>query len=283
MREAKHYRGVTGFFDTHAHLYDDRFGAEGMTPDDVLLSASQAGVTRILIPADNLQTSIKAVDYRNSHDGEHGVTLYASVGFHPHEAKDYTKDAEEQLINMLDRKTRKDNGILALGEIGLDYYYDLSPRDVQRSVFVRQLELAKELDIPVIIHERDATGDALDILRDAKSRGVLRENPGVCHCCSMSAEAAAEMVKMGFYIGVDGPLTFKNNRKTPEVVRNTPVDRIVIETDSPYLTPEPNRGLTNGPEYVPFVAVKLAEILNTDIEEICRITAANGLRMYEVN
>ena len=282
MREARHYRGVSGFFDTHAHLYDDRFAGEGMTPGDVLKAASEAGVTRILIPADNLKTSLAAVEYRNAHDGEHGITLYASAGFHPHEAKDYTKEAEEQLIKLLDKDTRRDNGILAIGEIGLDYYYDLSPRDVQRQVFIRQIEIARELDLPMIIHERDATGDALDILRDAKNKGILRSNPGVCHCCSMSKEAAEEMVKMGFYIGVDGPLTFKNNKKTPEVVRNTPVDRIVIETDSPYLTPEPNRGLMNGPEFAPFVAVKLAEILGMDIEDICRITAGNGLKMYEV-
>jgi len=282
MREAKHYRGASGFFDTHAHLYDDRFAEEGMTPDVVLGAASGAGVTRILIPADNLISSRKAVEYRNAHDGKCGVTLYASVGFHPHEAKDYTKEAEDEIVSLLDPDTRRDNGILAIGEIGLDYYYDLSPRDVQKKVFARQLELAKALDIPMIIHERDATGDALDILRDAKNRGILRSNPGVCHCCSMSKEAAEEMVKLGFYIGVDGPLTFKNNKKTPEVVRNTPVDRIVIETDSPYLTPEPNRGLMNGPEFVPFVAEKLAEIKGLTTEEICEITAENGLRMYEV-
>ena len=280
MREAKHYRGVSPFFDTHAHLYDHRFEEAGRTPDDVLLSAAQAGVTRILIPADNIETSRQAVSYRNENDGKHGVSLYASVGVHPHEAKAYSPEAEEELVRFLDKETRRDNGIMALGEIGLDYYYDLSPRDVQREVFSRQLEIAKDMDIPIILHERDATGDCLDILRAFYKRGALKTNPGVCHCCSMSPEAAEEMVKMGFYIGVDGPLTFKNNKKTPEVVRRTPIDRIVIETDSPYLTPEPNRGLMNEPEYVPYVALKLAEILESDISDICRITTQNGIALY---
>lgn len=282
MREAKHYRGVAGFFDTHAHLYDHRFEEEGRTPGDVLLAASEAGVTRILIPADNMDTSGQAVTYRNTYDGTHGVSLYASVGVHPHEAKTYNIDAEEELVRLLDKNTRAGNGIVALGEIGLDYYYDLSPRDVQRQVFIRQLELAAELDIPIILHERDATGDCLDILRDFYKRGAIRSNPGVCHCCSMSPEAAEEMVKMGFYIGVDGPLTFKNNKKTPEVVRRVPIDRIVIETDSPYLTPEPNRGMRNEPEFVPYVALKLSELLLTDISDICRITAQNGIALYEL-
>ena len=280
MREAKHYRGAAGFFDTHAHLYDHRFEEEGRTPDDVLLAASEAGVTRILIPADNIATSRQAVDYRNANDGKHGVSLFASVGVHPHEASTYSPEAEEELVRFLDKETRQNNGIMALGEIGLDYYYDLSPRDVQRDVFRKQLVLARKMDIPIILHERDATGDCLDILRDFYKRGALRANPGVCHCCSMSPEAAEEMVRMGFYIGVDGPLTFKNNKKTPEVVRRVPIDRIVIETDSPYLTPEPNRGMRNEPEFVPYVALKLAEILESDISDICRITTQNGIALY---
>ncbi|SCW68090.1 TatD DNase family protein [Ruminococcaceae bacterium YRB3002] len=282
MREAKHYRGATGFFDTHAHLYDAKFDKEGMAPSDILNAASEAGVTRILIPADNLDTSRLAVEYRRAHNGECGVELYASVGVHPHEASSWCSEVEQEIMNFVDSFSRRERGIMALGEIGLDYYYDLSPRDVQRSVFRRQLEIAHEADIPVIIHERDATGDMLSILRQASADGILRASPGVCHCCSMSREAASEMVKMGFYIGVDGPLTFKNNKKTPEVVLNTPIDRLVIETDSPYLTPEPNRGMINGPEYVPFVAARLASLLGMSEEEICRITAENGLRMYEI-
>ncbi|MBR2523766.1 MAG: TatD family hydrolase [Clostridiales bacterium] len=282
MREAKHFRGVTGFFDTHAHLYDSRFSEEGRTPDDVLKAASEAVITRILIPADNMETSRLAVSYRNENSGRHGVTLYSSVGIHPHEAKSWSDEAEQELITLLDKNNRAENGIRAIGEIGLDYYYDLSPRDVQREVFKKQLVIAKELDIPFILHERDATGDCLEILKSFYREGGLRPNPGVCHCCSMSPEAASEMVKMGFFIGFDGPVTFKNNKKGPEVAKAVPKDRIVIETDSPYLTPEPNRGMRNEPEFVPFVAARLAEILDMTTEEMCHITAENGLRLYEI-
>ena len=177
-------------------------------------------------------------------------------------------------------KTQK---IMALGEIGLDYYYDLSERDVQREVFEKQLELAYEYDIPIILHEREATGDCLEILKRFYKEGRLRKLPGVCHCCSCSLEASRELLKMGFYLGFDGPLTFKNNKKTPEVVYNTPWDRIVIETDSPYLTPEPNRGLTNEPAHVAFVCSKLAEVKGVSIEEAAQITYDNGKILYGVD
>lgn len=283
MREAKHYRGAVGFFDTHAHLYDDRFQDEGRTPGDVLLRASEAGVTRILIPADNIESSMKAVEYRNQNNGKCGVTLYSSVGYHPHEAKDYSRENEDRLLKLLTPESRRENGIMAIGEIGLDYYYDLSPRDVQRDVFRRQLEIAKELDIPFILHERDATQDCITILKEFSDKGALRKTPGVCHCCSMSAESAEILIRMGFYIGVDGPLTFKNNKKTTEVVMRTPKDRLVIETDSPYLTPEPNRGLMNESEFVPYVALKVADLWNLTAQETAAITTENGLNLYGIN
>lgn len=283
MREARHYEPTDSsvrFFDTHAHLYDGRLIEVGFDPDKVLSLSAKAGVTRILIPADSEESSRQAIDYVASHDGSSGVELYCSVGVHPHEAKTYTSDVEAFLITSLDNRDK--HKIRALGEIGLDYYYDLSERSVQREVFIRQLEIAKECDIPIILHERDATGDCLDILKSFYSRGALRKSPGVCHCCSMSKEAAAEMVKMGFFIGFDGPITFKNNKKTPEVCLDTPLDRIVIETDSPYLTPEPNRGLTNNPEFVPYVCSRIAEIKGMPLEEIARVTYDNGCKLYEI-
>lgn len=280
MRQPQYYSGSGVFFDTHAHIADRRFEEAGITVSDILERASQAGVKRILIPGDPEASSRKAVSTCLEMNGTHGVELFCSVGIHPHEAKDYTDDTEEYLRDML--TARKENRLCALGEIGLDYYYDLSPRDVQQEVFRKQLSLAYEYDIPIILHERDATGDCLEILKDFHKRGQLRANPGVCHCCNMSPEAAREVVKIGFYIGFDGPLTFKNNKKGPVLAEETPLDRIVIETDSPYLTPEPNRGLTNEPAFVPFVAKKIAEIRNTDIEQIAEITYHNGSKLYEI-
>ena len=281
MREPVYYSGSAKFFDTHAHIYDRKFEAAGISTEEILQRCKTSGVTGVLIPADSEETSRIAVDMANKFDGYEGVALHASVGVHPHEVKAYTEDTEKYLRSALE--ARRELKIMALGEIGLDYYYDLSERSVQREVFEKQLELAYEYDVPIILHERDATGDSLDILRRFYKVGRLRSLPGVCHCCSCSLEASQELVKMGFYIGFDGPLTFKNNKKTPEVALNTPWDRIVIETDSPYLTPEPNRGLINEPCHVPFVCAKLAEIKGVTIDEAAQITYDNGKKLYGVN
>ncbi|PWJ70393.1 TatD DNase family protein [Ruminococcaceae bacterium R-25] len=281
MREPVYYSGSAKFFDTHAHIYDSKFDANNVTAEDILKRCISSGVTSVLIPADSEETSRIAVDMANKYDGFEGIALYASVGVHPHEAKTYSKDTEEYLRSALEG--RREHKIMALGEIGLDYYYDLSERSVQRDVFEKQLELCYEYDVPMILHEREATGDCLDILRRFYKEGRLRSLPGVCHCCSCSKEAAEELVKMGFYIGFDGPVTFKNNKKGPEVALNTPWDRIVIETDSPYLTPEPNRGLVNEPCHVPFVCAKIAEIKGVTIDEAAQITYDNGKKLYGVD
>ena len=281
MREPVYYSGSAKFFDTHAHIYDNKFDANNVTTEDILKRCISSGVTSVLIPADSEETSRIAVDMANKYDGFEGIALYASVGVHPHEAKTYTKDTEEYLRSALEG--RREHKIMALGEIGLDYYYDLSERSVQRDIFEKQLELCYEYDVPMILHEREATGDCLDILRRFYKEGRLRSLPGVCHCCSCSKEAAEELVKMGFYIGFDGPVTFKNNKKGPEVALNTPWDRIVIETDSPYLTPEPNRGLVNEPCHVPFVCAKIAEIKGVTIDEAAQITYDNGKKLYGVD
>ena len=281
MREPVYYSGSAEFFDTHAHIYDRKYADCNTTVEDILQRCRASGVTSMLIPADSEETSRLAIELAVKYDSFEGITLYASCGVHPHEAKSYTEDTEKYLRDCLENREVKK--IRALGEIGLDYYYDLSERSVQRAVFEKQLELAYEYDVPFILHERDATGDCLDILRRFYKEGRLRSLPGVCHCCSCSLEASQELIKMGFYIGFDGPLTFKNNKKTPEVALNTPWDRIVIETDSPYLTPEPNRGLINEPCHVAYVCGKLAEIKGVTIEEAAQITYDNGNKLYGVN
>ena len=281
MKDATRYtNNGYSFFDTHAHLYDERFAQEGITPEDILRNASEAGVERILIPADNLGTSRKASSYVKDHDGKSGIKLYCSVGVHPHEASSWSDDVKKELYKLIDKKDELK--IRAIGEIGLDYHYDFSPRDIQRKVYEEQLLMAYELDMPIILHEREAAGDSMDILRRLYKAGNMRENVGVCHCCSASPEIAVELVKMGFYIGFDGPVTFKNNKKTPEVALNTPWDRIVIETDSPYLTPIPNRGLTNEPGFVPYVAEKISEIKDITMEEASDALMRNSLALYEI-
>lgn len=266
------------FFDTHAHIYDRKYEAAETRVEDILSRSAASGVTRILIPGDSKESSMAAVELAGAFNGKCGMELFCSVGVHPHEAKTYSDDVEKYLRDSIDR--REELRIRAIGEIGLDYYYDLSERNVQREVFEKQLLMAYEFDIPFILHERDATGDCLEILRSFYKGGKLRKEPGVCHCCSCSPEASQELIKMGFYIGFDGPLTFKNNKKTPEVLKITPLDRMVIETDSPYLTPEPNRGSINEPCHVAFICAKLAEIKGITLEEAARITYDNGSRLY---
>lgn len=281
MKEPVYYSGRAEFFDTHAHIYDRKYADCNTSVEDILQRCRASGVTSMLIPADSEETSRLAIELAVKYDGFEGMKLYSSCGVHPHEAKTYTDVTENYLRECLENRT--ENKIRALGEIGLDYYYDLSERSVQREVFERQLILAKEYDVPFILHERDATGDCLDILRRFYKEGRLRSLPGVCHCCSCSLEASQELIKMGFYLGFDGPLTFKNNKKTPEVALNTPWNRIVIETDSPYLTPEPNRGLINEPCHVAYVCEKLAAIKGVTIDEAAQITYDNGNKLYGVN
>lgn len=281
MKEPEHFKGAGAeLFDTHAHLYDDKYPQAEVTPEELLRRAAAAGVRRILIPADSIATSKAAIEYASRFDGTSGVELFCSVGIHPHEASGWDDAADAQIRQWLDR--RDELKICALGEIGLDYFYDFSPRDVQKDVFERQMDIAYEADIPVIIHNRESTGDLMEILRRFKTAGKLRDDPGVIHCCSTSPEIASELVKMGFYIGIDGPLTYKNNVNTPAIVEAVPLERLVIETDSPYLTPVPNRGLLNEPEYVAYVCDKLAEIKGITYEEAAAATTANGLRMYEI-
>lgn len=277
-REILYPQGLTGVFDTHAHLYDARIfeDAEG-----VLERASACGVDTILIPADNKETSSLAVDYVQKWDGFKGVDLYCSVGVHPHESSSYDNASELFITDLIGKRDKYK--IKAVGEIGLDYYYDLSPRDVQREVFKRQLKLCYELDIPFILHERDASQDCVDILKEAKERGMLLKTPGVCHCCSCSAEIAEILLRMGFYIGFDGPLTFKNNKKTPRTLEVCPLDRIVVETDSPYLAPEPNRGKNNEPAFVPLVIEKVAELKGLTSDEAARITRENGMKLFRIS
>lgn len=276
-RETLYPQGLTGVFDTHAHLYDARIfqDAEG-----VLERASGCGVDTILIPADNKQTSCLAVDYVQKWGGFAGVDLYCSVGVHPHEASSYDDDTELFITDLIGKKDKYK--IKAIGEIGLDYYYDLSPRDVQRDVFKRQLKLCYELDIPFILHERDASQDCVDILKEAKAKGMLLNTPGVCHCCSCSAEIAEILLGMGFYIGFDGPLTFKNNKKTPRTLEVCPLERIVVETDAPYLSPEPNRGKDNEPAFVPLVLEKVAQLKGITAQQAADITKENGKQLFRI-
>ncbi len=248
-------------FDTHAHYDDEKFDQDRQ---ELLSSMPSRGVGLIVDPASDIASAMKARDISREFD-----FVYFAAGVHPHEAA----GAGETYLDDI-RALARDPKCVAVGEIGLDYHYDFSPRDVQRRVFAEQLELSLELSKPVIIHEREAVQDNLNIL--AAHPGVR----GVVHCFSGSWETARILLDMGLYLGFTGVVTFKNARKCVEVVKNMPLERMVIETDSPYMAPVPHRGERNSSLFVRLVAEKIAEIRGMDYEDVEALTMENGRRLY---
>ena len=250
--------------DSHAHIDDERFDADR---DEVVARALAAGVSLILNVGADMGSSARSVALAEKYPG-----IYAAVGMHPHDAKDMRETDYTQL-----EQWTKHPRVVAIGEIGLDYHYDLSPRPVQKEVFLRQLDLARKTGKPFIIHEREAHADTLEIIRSA-ARGLK----GVFHCFSGSVETAREYLKMGFYISVAGPVTFSKSGKTKEVAKYVPLDRLLVETDSPYLTPQPHRGHRNEPAYVRLVAEEIASLRNLPLEEVAAATTANVRRLFDI-
>lgn len=255
---------MTTFIDTHAHLYDERYDDDRA---EMIARAVAAGVTQIISMGDTMAASAQVVA-----DAEQYSALYAAVGVHPESACVLTDAERAQLLAWA-----KHPKVVAIGEIGLDYYWEKDPkaRALQRELFVTQLNLARAAGLPVCIHDREAHGDTLAILQ-----AVGRDLTGVLHCYSGSLETARELWKLGYYIGVDGPLTFKNAGKLPAIVREAPQESLLIETDSPYLAPVPKRGKRNEPAYVTFVAAKIAELRGETVEEVARYTTENARRLY---
>ena len=252
------------FVDTHTHLNDKKFQGEEAAAVE---RARIAGVTRLINFGDTMASSARAVGLAAEYEG-----VYAGVGIHPEEAYEMGAADDERLAAWT-----KEPRVVAIGEIGLDYYWekDQERRALQRKIFVRQLDLARQLHLPVCIHDREAHGDTLAILQ-REGRGLK----GVLHCYSGSLETAREVLKLGFYIGVDGPLTFKNAKALPELVREVPLERLLLETDAPYLAPVPMRGKRNEPAYVRYVAEKVAELRGAELEEIAVKTTANACELY---
>ncbi|MBP3655345.1 MAG: TatD family hydrolase [Clostridia bacterium] len=256
---------LIGLFDTHSHPTDKRFDADR---EEMLARMRERDMLTVCVGAD-MESSAASIEL-----AKQSPFIYASVGVHPHDAKAFTDEDIPQLTNWLTTEKK----VVALGEIGLDYYYDLSPRDVQKDVFARQLELAYSLDKPVILHIRDAHGDVIDILRAHKSR--LPEC--VVHCCSASWESAKVYLGLGCMISFAGPVTLARSVNLHEVAVNTPIDRLMIETDSPYLAPEPVRGRRNEPVNVGYICAYIAQLRGMDAQTLCDITRENGKRFYRI-
>ncbi len=252
-------------FDTHAHLDDRAFDPDR---EALLESLPDRGLALVMNPGCSLESSRNAVALANRYD-----YIYAAVGSHPDAADEVCEEVLEEYRKLCKLNPR----VKAIGEIGLDYHYEDIPRDQQKRAFRLQLELARELALPVIVHERDAHEDGMQIVKNEFP--TVR---GVFHCYSGSAEMARQLVELGWYIGFTGVLTFKNARKAMETAQSIPLERIVLETDCPYMAPVPHRGKRNDPGYLGFMAEKLAEIRGLSLEEIRRITLENGRRLYRI-
>ena len=251
-------------FDTHAHLDDRAFDEDRIA---LLADLPKQGLALVMNPGCSLESSRNVVKIAADND-----YVYAAVGSHP----DVADEVNEAVIEEYRTLCKLNPKVKAIGEIGLDYHYEDIPRDIQQRAFRMQMELARELKLPVIVHERDAHEDGMAIVRE------FPDVTGVFHCYSGSAEMARQLVNMGWYIGFTGVLTFKNARKAVEVAASIPLDRIVLETDCPYMAPEPFRGKRNDPGKLYRMAEKLAEIRGMSLEEIHAITVENGKRLYRI-
>lgn len=258
--------------DTHAHL---DFGQFDDDRNAVLDRAWQAGLIAIITIGIDLKTSRAAVALAEAHE-----RVFATVGFHPHDAKRADAVALAEL-----RELAQHPRVVAIGEMGLDFYRDRSPRDVQRRVFRRQLQIAAELGKPVVVHDREAHADTLEILQQwiAESQTTFSEYRGVLHCFSGNLALAQAVIELGFFIGVDGPITYRNARKLPDIVKALPLDRLLVETDAPFLTPHPHRGQRNEPAYVRLVAEKIADTKNLPLEEVAQATTANAKALFQLD
>ncbi|MCI0182631.1 putative metal-dependent hydrolase YcfH [Acidibacillus sp. S0AB] len=252
-------------FDTHTHLNDDALYVEA---NEVLERAKAIGVARLVIPGYDRQSSLRAMELASKYDW-----VYAVVGFHPQDAAHVTEQDFADLEDWMGQPK-----VVGIGEIGLDYHYDEPARDIQAAVFRRQIAIAKKVQKPIVIHDRDAHGDILKILKeeDAKTVG------GIMHCFSGSVEMAVECLHLNFYLSFAGTVTFKNAKRPQEVAMHVPLDRMLIETDAPYLTPEPYRGKQNEPANVRFVAEKLAQLRGLPLEEMAQLTYANANRIFGI-
>ena len=249
-------------FDTHSHYDDKQFNADRA---ELFKTIEQSGVCNIVSCGCDIETT----EFNKKLSDEYGF-LYFAAGFHPECLEGYELSDLEKI-----KAYAQCEKCVAIGEIGLDYHWMSSSKEKQKDFFISQIELAKELDMPVIVHDREAHGDTLDILKETKPKGVV-------HCFSGSKEMAKEIIRLGMYIGLNGVVTFKNARKSLEVVKEIPLDRLVLETDCPYLAPEPMRGKRNDSSLIPYIAEKIANELDMDAQALLDRTAENAKKLYNL-
>ena len=253
---------MKNIFDSHAHYNDEQFDIDR---DSLLASLPEAGIVGIINCGTDVRSSFASLEMAEKYP-----FVYAACGYHPESALEFTDDNLAEIEKMLSHEK-----CVAVGEIGLEYHYDFVPKDVQKYVFEKHLELAVKYDMPVIVHDREAHADTMDLLKKYKPKGVL-------HCYSGSVEMAKEVLKIGMYIGLGGAVTFKNAVKPVEVAEMIPIDRLLLETDCPYMAPVPMRGKRNNSAYISYVAEKIADIRGISPQELLTITAENTRKLFNI-
>ena len=252
------------FFDSHAHYNDEKFDDDR---DELIKEIYKDGITKIVNAAYSLESSKKALKIAKNYD-----FMYATAGISPNDIDDF----EESNLNEIE-KLAKNEKVVAIGEIGLDYHWNTGNKVLQKHVFKSQIEIANRLNLPIVIHTREAIYDTLDILKNNKCN-----KNGVFHCCPLNIDLVREGLKLGFYISFAGPITFKNSKNADEVIKMVPLDKILIETDAPYLSPEPLRGKRNDSRNVKYMAQKIADIKNMSLEQIAKVTYNNAKEIFKI-
>lgn len=257
-------------FDSHAHYDDEKFNDDR---DCVIKDVFDSGVTKLVSAGYSLESSIKAIELAEKYN-----FIYATCGISPNDVP------ENQNMDMLEEQLKQletiatNKKVVAIGEIGLDYYWNTENKEFQKQAFIKQINLANKLNLPIVIHTRDAVMDTLDILKNIEKP----VKPGVFHCCPLNIELVKEALKLGFYISFAGPVTFKNSKNAYQVVNEVPFEKILIETDSPYLSPEPKRGTRNDSRNVKYIAEKIAEYKGIEVEQIAKQTYENAKKVFEI-
>ena len=256
-------------FDSHSHLNDEKFDDDR---EEVIENICKSGVTNFITAGYSVESSKKALEISKNYD-----FIYTTAGISPNDIPQNEDELWKKLKEIEDLVNKNSKKIVAIGEIGLDYYWDTENKELQKKAFIEQIEIANKCDLPIVIHTREAVMDTLQILKD---NNVLKK--GVFHCCPQNRELIKEALKLGFYISFAGPITFKNSKNAEEMINLVPNDKLLIETDSPYLSPEPYRGKRNTPANVRFVAQKVADAKGLTIDEVANITYNNTIKIFSI-
>ena len=259
------------FFDSHSHYNDEKFDIDR---EEIIKSTYKEGITKFICAGYDIESSKKSIEISKKYN-----FIYSICGISPNDVPEEKKDIDKYLKELKSIIESNINDIVAVGEIGLDYYWNKENKQIQKEIFIKQIELANNFNLPIVIHTREAVDDTLDILKNISRSN----NKGVFHCCPLNRQLVKEALKLDYYISFAGPITFKNSKNAQEIVSMVPLEKILIETDSPYLAPEPKRGTRNDSTNVKFIAQKIAEFKNISIEEVAITTYKNAKRIFKIN